>query len=186
MIASPMPHAAGLVFLAVLFGLASAHKLRDMRDFKGVLDAYFRGSRWAGSGLRLLVATVVIAWEVSIAIGAAIALVVPAAVAVAALLSAVLLLIYAAAMAISLARGNTLQDCGCSWGKGGTPVSYMLVIRNVFLAGLAGLLLLPMSAAPIGIIDALNVMAMSTLAYLLYLVSDQLIINHGRIREVSP
>ncbi len=182
MLVSSVPHAAGLVFLAVLFGFASAHKLLDIPGFKGVLNAYFEGVQFAGRDARSLLAMLIIAWEVSIVIAAAIALLIPTAVTVAALLSAVLLLVYAAAMATNLARGNPMQDCGCSWGKGDTPVSYMLVARNAFLAGLAGLLLIPAPAIPFGFLDAANVMAISILAYIVYLVADQLIINHGRIQ----
>ena len=177
MLVSSVPHAAGLVFLAVLFGFASAHKLLDIPGFKGVLNAYFEGVQFAGRDARSLLAMLIIAWEVSIVIAAAIALLIPTA-----LLSAVLLLVYAAAMATNLARGNPMQDCGCSWGKGDTPVSYMLVARNAFLAGLAGLLLIPAPAIPFGFPDAANVMAISILAYIVYLVADQLIINHGRIQ----
>lgn len=183
--ASQIPHVGGLLFLVVLFGLASVHKLRDFRRFVGVVSAYFKGARWTEGLPRRLLAVCVVAWELCVTIVASIALFLPSAVVIAALLAAGVLLMYALAMAVNLARGNRMLDCGCSWGEGRTPVSYLLVARNMVLAGMASLLLIPLPPAGMGVFDVVNAIAMALLAYLLYSVADQLIVNQGSSQEVS-
>lgn len=183
--ASQIPHVGGLLFLMVLFGLASVHKLRDFPRFVGVLSAYFRGARWTEGRPRLLLAVFVVTLEASIALAASIALFLPSAVVIAALLAAGVLLMYALAMAVNLARGNRMLDCGCSWGEGRTPVSFLLVARNIVIAGMASLLLIPLPPAGMGVFDVVNAIAMALLAYLLYMVADQLIVNQGSSQEAS-
>jgi len=175
----------GLLFLGGLFGLSLVHKLRDLQRFMSVLRSYFNDVRWFGTRLQFLLAVLVIAWEAVIVIAVAIALRDSATAVVAGLLSAGMLLIYGAAMAVTLRRGNAMLDCGCSWGEQRTPVSLLLVVRNLVLAGLScGLFMFPVDPVPFGSLDTVNAIAIASLAYLLYLAADQLILNQSTNPEV--
>lgn len=94
--------------------------------------------------------------------------------------TAVLLLLYAAALAANLLRGRRQIDCGCglSGAVGGDqPLSWWLVARNVVLASLAGLAGLPESGRELGTFDALTLAGAVLAAVLLYAGASQLIRN---------
>ncbi|MEF9603853.1 methylamine utilization protein MauE, partial [Paracoccus sp. PXZ] len=55
----------------------------------------------------------------------------------AAITAAGLLLVFAAALAINVLRGRTQIDCGCFRNGLKQPVSWLLVLRNLVLTGLA-------------------------------------------------
>ncbi|WP_298394149.1 MauE/DoxX family redox-associated membrane protein [Sphingobium sp.] len=57
-----------------------------------------------------------------------------------------LLLLFAGAMAINIVRGRSHIDCGCGHGALRHPIGWPLVARNVALAALLGLRLLPAPA----------------------------------------
>lgn len=74
----------------------------------------------------------------------AVALLLPASRTWAAPVGAVLLVLYGCAIAFNLARGRADIDCGCRAGNY-TPLTWRLVWRNLFLAGLSLSLLLPVA-----------------------------------------
>lgn len=119
--------------LAMLWSAAAWHKLQDRAGFTSALLAYELLSppicRRAGLLLPLLETLI------------AVCLVVPGSRAPAALLSAILLVTYGAAMAVNLVRGKANIDCGCA-GSEGQVISWWLVLRNVILC-CASLALLP-------------------------------------------
>ena len=79
-------------------------------------------------------------------------LVVPATRPAAALGAAMLLGLYAAAIAINLRRGHVTLDCGC--GGPGYGLSWLLVARNGALIAAAGLAAMPVSGRELGAADA--------------------------------
>lgn len=117
--------------LAALFAVAAAHKLRDRRYFDGIVLDY----RLLPPRLALRVARLLPGLELALAAGLLVGW------RPAALTAAAVLLGYAAAMTVNLARGHREIDCGC----GGPPqrLSGWLVGRNVIMAAAALALLLP-------------------------------------------
>jgi hypothetical protein len=85
--------------------------------------------------------------------------------------TAALMLVYATAIAVNLFRGRVHIVCGCGLGRPAAsddPLSWWLVARNVGLAVLALLCVLPASPREIGAYDWLTViLAMSGSALLL-------------------
>ncbi len=113
--------------LALLFAQAAWHKWRAPAHFGAQLAAY----RLVPRGL-LGVATLAIPLTESVV---ALALLAPATRAWAAVSGAVLLLGYAAAMGINLARGRRDLDCGCTGPAERRPIAAWMVWRNVLLGG---------------------------------------------------
>lgn len=93
-----------------------------------------------------------------------------------AVLAAVLLLAYGAAMGVHRWHGHAL-DCGC--GGEPLPVSWALVARNGVLAAVAAVAAAPVAARPMGYADFAVVVAAVTLATLLYAAFNQLLRHHG-------
>jgi hypothetical protein len=158
--------------LALLLLSAAWHKLAARAEFIAVL----RGYELLPAPLLRPVAALIplaefvlgVAWLV----GAAWDLVASA--------TAVLLLAYAAAIAINLYRGRVEIACGCGLsGRAGASqrLSGWLVLRNLVLAGLAGLAALPASGRALGLADAFTLAAATAAAVLLYAGTSQLIRN---------
>jgi hypothetical protein len=78
---------------------------------------------------------------------------------VGALVAALLLLVYALAIAINLARGRRDLDCGCAGPGNRRPVRGMLVARNLLYAAMALVLLLPDSGRSLVWVDATTALA---------------------------
>src|SRR5262245_38678383 len=115
-------------FLA-LFAGSLIHKLIKLTQFKATVASYVRNSVMARDGAVLVLSTAVILGEAA----AVIVCMAPVAGSHRAIVLAGMLLIYAAAMAINLWRGNLLLDCGCTWGTARQPVGHELVARNLVL-----------------------------------------------------
>lgn len=113
--------------VATLFALAAWHKLREWPRIGGVIAGYRIVPEWAA----VPIARVLIVLEFGVAVGA---LVTPQAL----LGAALLLLTYAAAMGINIARGNDRIDCGCNaFGTSGPGLVWPMVIRNTTIALIA-------------------------------------------------
>ena len=84
---------------------------------------------------------------------------------------AALLLAYAAAMGINIARGRDHIDCGClGFGAAQATLGWELVLRNVALATFAfAVFALPLSARPLGAIDWISGIGAIAAFALLYL-----------------
>jgi len=115
--------------LALLFAAAAVHKLRGGAAFRETLSAYALLPEPAVAPA----ARVLPGLELAIAL----ALAVPAAAAAGALAAAGLLVLYAAAMAINLARGRRDLDCGCFGPAAGRTIGGALVLRNGVLVAAA-------------------------------------------------
>lgn len=97
-------------------------------------------------------------------------------------LAMALLLAYAAAMAWHRARGHRL-DCGC--GGEALPVSWLLVLRNVGLAALAGLPMLPDSRRELGLAEFAVIAAALLLSTVLYAAFNQ-VLRHLDAARTRP
>jgi hypothetical protein len=133
--------------LALLFGAAVLHKVRDLGRFRTTLGGY-----------RLLPAPFVPAAAlavVAIESGIAVALASGRPRGFGALGAASLLALYGAAIAVNLARGRRDLECGCA--AAGRAISGRLVARNAVLAALALAGAVPLRPRPLVWVDALTV-----------------------------
>ena len=101
-----------------------------------------------------------------------------------AMLTAALLTMYAAAIAINLRRGRAHISCGCGFGGasgGDQPLSWWLVARNLLLGALALLATLPATSRALGAYDWLTLALALAASGLLYAGASQLMRNGASI-----
>jgi uncharacterized membrane protein len=138
-----------VLVLAGVFGAAAVSKLRALDAFVGVVHNY----RLVPEPLERPIAYVLPAVELAIAMG----VLVPATRAMAALAAAILLALFAGAMAINLMRGRRDIDCGCFATVLRQHLSWPLVLRNLLLAGLALAVVPGLNARGLGWLDLMTV-----------------------------
>jgi hypothetical protein len=166
--------------LALLFGAAARHKLRDVARFRATLADH----RLVPPVLVTAASIAVIAAEV----GVVTALVIPVAPAAGPLGAALLAAVYAAALAANLLRGRRHLDCGCLGVAGRETISWWLVARNALLVAVALAGLAPTAVRPLVWMDAVTGAGLVTLATLVWLALDGLLANLpaiARLREAS-
>ncbi|MBV8909770.1 MAG: methylamine utilization protein MauE [Gammaproteobacteria bacterium] len=151
---------------ALLFASASLHKLLDLRHFAEVFGAY-EVLPPAFARLSPLVPLL------ELTVGAA--LLAGASRTGAAASGSALLVAYAAAIGINVARGRRDLSCGCGGPNDRAPVACWMVWRNLVLAALLGVTLLPWSSRPMGAADALTIGAGTAVTALLYISLDGLL-----------
>lgn len=163
----PVPAAILSLCLAVLWLAAGLHKLADLQAFAGALQAYDIAPR----ALLVLLGPMLPVLELALAAGLLNAVTRPAA----GVLGALLLLGYAAAMALNLRRGRRDLDCGCMGFGTRSRISSTLVWRNA-LAALASLCagLLPRASRASGWMDTWTIIAAVMVIVLLYLALEGL------------
>jgi uncharacterized membrane protein YphA (DoxX/SURF4 family) len=155
--------------LALLFGWAAAHKLRDVAGFRAALEGYdLLARRWAVPAGALLIAS-----EVGVAAG----LLLPRVAPLAALAGAALLVLYAVAIAVNLRRGRRDIDCGCGGPAGRQTISGGLVVRNGVLALAALGSAAPAHARSLTWVDGPTIVAAVATVALLYTAVDGLLLN---------
>jgi uncharacterized membrane protein YphA (DoxX/SURF4 family) len=160
--------------VALLFGSAAVHKLRDLRGFDEIFAAY----GVAGAISRWRLAWLVPVLELVTAVG----LLIDATRLYAAVLGAVLLVSYALAIGINLRRGRRDLACGCGGPDERRPIASWMVWRNVLIALVVLSALVPWSGRPLGVTDGVTVVfGVLTLA-LIYLCVDQLM---GYLQRVA-
>jgi hypothetical protein len=137
--------------LGLLFLVAAVHKLRDPAAFRVALAAY----EIVPDGATAAVALVLPLIELATAAGL---LIVPA-VLPAALVAALLLGVYSAAIAVNLARGRRDLDCGCMGPAARQPIGAGLLVRNAVLVVAAFLCAAPAHVRPLAWLDAFTVVA---------------------------
>lgn len=164
------------ICFALLLLLAAVHKLTALDAFRATLDAY----QLLPSVLVAPVSLLVPLSEIVLGAAWLLAIQLPTV----ALLSAVLLAAYSAAIAINLLRGRIHIDCGCgmasSAGKD-TQLSWRLVVRNCLLIAAALSAMLPASERAIGILDYVTLVAGLLAIVLLYGAANQLLNNGAAI-----
>ncbi len=171
----PLLHWLAATALALLFAAAAVGKLRDLRGFRDVLDAYDLVPRAVTGVLAPALGLVELAL--------AVALCVPATWFLAAWVAIALLSVYAAAMGVNLMRGRTQMNCGCM-GAGGDALSPWLVARNLLLLTLPALLLVPQAPRAFVWVDAFTLLAGLAALALAYRLGEQLIANLHSQRRI--
>lgn len=163
--------------LSLLLGWAAWHKLRDVGAFAAAVDDY-----------RLLPPV----WTVPLAAGLpalecglAVGLWLPGVAPLAALGCAVLLGLYAGAMAMALRGGRRDVDCGCAGPARQQSVRPALVARNLVLVGAASLAALPAGPRTLGWVDGLTIAAATLAGACLYLAIDGLLANGPRLAALA-
>jgi uncharacterized membrane protein YphA (DoxX/SURF4 family) len=155
------------LLLAMIFGVAGAAKLRAADRFAGVVENY----RLLPQGLVRPVALALSVIELLLAP----ALLVPGLQAPATAMATLLLVTFAAAMAINLRRGRSGIDCGCAIGLLKERISWPLVGRNLMLAlAAASLAVADSSERPLAWLDWFSVAAGTSCGLLLYAAAGRL------------
>lgn len=163
---------SAVVFTTLLFAAAALHKLWDFTAFTGYVADY----RLVPERLSRAAAALAAGAEL-LAVGL---LVVPGGQAAGSSLAIALLLFYATAIAVNLARGRDRIECGC--GGAVQPLSRTLVLRNLALSAVvaAGL------GGTTGALDAggavTALLAGSTL-WVGYALIDQILANGAYLRR---
>ena len=155
--------------LALLWIAAALFKLRGFEVFSVVLADY----RLVPERVVHACAAAVIVLELGLGLG----LLVSATRGIALIGSALLLATYAAAIALNLYRGRRFIDCGCMGPVGHQPLSAWLVARNLLLAVLALVAMLPGQGRALVWFDAITVPAAIAVAALLYAATNRLVAN---------
>jgi len=173
-VADPVAVGAAVGALALILFAAAWHKLSDAEVFAGALQAYqLLPAPLVGAVARVLPL---------IEAGLGIALLVPLSRSPALVATAVLMLTYATAMGINLARGRDQVDCGC--GGEAHPLSWALVARNVVLAAVALAVAGPTAERGFEWLDGVTLLVGVLAFYALYLMADELLRQSDRLRRL--
>lgn len=159
--------------LALLLLDAAVHKLRDLRGFREALAGY-----------RIVPAPGVMPAALGLAaaeLALVPALLAPGLGAAPALCAAALLVLYAAAIGVNLARGRRDIDCGCSSRALRGSLHGGLVARNLGLAGLALVAALPAGARTLHWVDGVTIAGAVAAGALLYAAADRALANAPRL-----
>lgn len=155
-----------LACFALLFVSSAVHKLRDPGHFAEVLRAYEVLPEGA-----VRFATLAPLAELAVAAG-----LLPGTTRFGAGLGGSALLgVYACAIAVNLARGRRDLACGCGGPDDARAIAPWMVVRNLMLALLLGIALVPWKTRPLLPVDALTVAGGAAVATLLYMSLDQLL-----------
>lgn len=160
---------AGL--FALLFAVAAAQKLRAPSRFTEALAAY----RLVPAGVARF-SVLVPVLEALLALG----LLMRATRVAAASTGAVLLVAYAAAIAVNLRRGRHDLACGCGGPNERRPIARWMVARNLLLAAALAAAALPRNQRPIEAADLLTIVDGTLITALIYASLDRL------LSRVSP
>jgi len=171
----PLVHLASAGLLALLLGSGGMQKLRNLSNFMQVLQRY-----GLGQGSRRALGFLLPVGEILSAAGLLLSLEMPWL----AVPAAVLLGAYAGVLAISVRRGEAIEDCGCHFGGKPQPTSPALVGRNLMLMGLALNLSLPANVRPLVWFDALTLFFLFISAAALYGLAHLLMANHVALRKL--
>lgn len=166
-----MAAASATTFTALLFLRAAWHKAADFGTFTGyVADYQLLPERLVEPAARLLIAA---------EFATVLLLVLPLTVGFGAALAMALLGLYAAGIAINIARGRTRIECGC--GGPAQPLSSALLLRNALLAAIAATVF-AVTEQPLGFAEAAAALGCGLTLWLIYAVIEQLLANAGHIR----
>lgn len=155
-----------VLVLAGVFGAAAMSKLRALDAFVGVVHNY----RLVPEPLERPIAYGLPGVELAIAMG----VLVPTTRATAALAAAILLALFAGAMAINLMRGRRDIDCGCFATVLRQHLSWPLVLRNLLLAASALLVIPGLRPRGLGWLDLVTVGCASAALVFVYAAASRL------------
>ena len=154
------------ICFAVLFASAALHKWRDLAGFEQAFAAYALLPQIPKQRLVWLVPLC----ETAVAVG----LLAPRTRAVAALGGALLLLAYAAAIALNLQRGRRDIACGCGGPDQRRPIAGWMAWRNLVLALVLAIAIWPWSGRALTWMDAATIAFGAAAAIVAYLCFDRL------------
>lgn len=157
------------VGLALLFLDASIHKLRDFNAFREAVSGYRIVPRWGEP----IAAGALVGAELAVSV----ALVLPGSGAGPALASVALLLLYASAIGVNLARGRRDIDCGCAGRAARRSLHGGLVVRNLALVGLALVASLPAGPRSLHWVDGVTLVGVVVSGAALYAAADRALAN---------
>ena len=166
--------------LTVLFASAAIHKLRDPAKFRAAFSAYAVLPPGVAPGAAAIIPLL----ELCVALG----LLAPRTRAIAGSVGIVLLLGYAAGMAVNLRRGRRDIACGCGGPDERRPIAAWMAWRNLALALLLALALGSWQGRTLLATDALTVCGGLAAAVLLYQCLDRLgqVALRARALQVPP
>lgn len=153
--------------VALLFASAGVHKLRDLRRFDETFAAYGLMPTLA----RRRVSRMVPILEIAVAVG----LLADGWRRYAGVLGIMLLLGYAAAIAINLRRGRRDLACGCGGPDERRPISAWMVWRNILISLVLAVALEPWASRPLSFTDGVTIVFGLLTVALVYLSADRLL-----------
>jgi hypothetical protein len=163
---------------ALLFASAAVHKLRDLRRFDEIFSAY----GLIPGRTRLRLSRLVPLAEGLVAIGMLLDVSrVPAV-----LCAMALLIAYAAAITLNLSRGRRDLACGCGGPDDRRPIAPWMVWRNILLAWVLALVLLPWGSRPWMLMDLVTIVFGTATCALVYLCMDRLLDHTARMSARLP
>jgi hypothetical protein len=154
-----------IVSAALLFFVAAVHKLRDLWRFREIFAAY----RLLPAARHL--APIVPALELAVGVG----LLFDTLRTMALRTGVALLLAYATAIAVNLARGRRDLDCGCAGPNDRRPISAWMAWRNVGMGIVLATALLPWTDRALVLTDGVTVGFGTACCALVYLCLDRLL-----------
>lgn len=175
---NPVMELAIRLAIAMLFLGSVAHKLRSPMEFAGTVEAYLRGVPFVTETIKWIAVAAIVAMEAAVVMFC----VLPGPAFLAGGGATAILLLYAVAMGTNIARGNVLLDCGCALAAAQQPVSKALVLRNLVLATISALLLMPSSEQAAEVFEIVNAVIFAGFLLLIYEVSNQLILNAQKMK----
>jgi uncharacterized membrane protein YphA (DoxX/SURF4 family) len=162
------------LWMAAYLGVAAIGKLRDTAAFTQAVAAYrlLPASAVApiAKALPYLELLVAAAWLI------------PLARPLAALASALLLVVFATAIAVNLTRGRSHIDCGCNVRQK-QRLSWWLVFRNLALTILGLCMLLPTTGRHLSVVDALLVVIIAGFGYLVSVLVPMVMNNSNHLKR---
>lgn len=174
-IADPAAKGAVIGALALILLGAAWHKLSEPNMFLSALAAY----RLLPQSLLDVAARGIPVLEIALGAG----MLVPATRSIALVGVALLMIGYALAIGVNLARGRSYIDCGC--GGAAHPLSWGLIVRNGVLAAAA----LAASGAtidrPLDWLDAVTVVLGVLAFFVTYLMADELLRQASRMARAE-
>lgn len=172
----PIYVVAAALALAVILGSAATHKLRSPIRFANQVEDY----RLLPGALVRPVSRLLPWLEMAVAF----TLLVPVSRHVGGIAAALLLALYAGAIAINLWRGRHDLDCGCAGPDQAQPIRAVLLARNAVLVGLALVASLAPDSRGLGVFDLFVVIAASAVVLFLYAAADGLMVNGPRLLKL--
>jgi Methylamine utilisation protein MauE len=171
----PVYNLVAAEFIGLLLLASGIHKLLDSQKLTQVVAAY----RLVPDLLVLPISSAVTASE----IGLGAALILRIGMLEASLGAALLLVTYAVAISISILKGRTRIDCGCSW-RAGSTLHPALVVRNLLLTCLALVALLPTTSRSLIAFDVFQAIGATIALGIFYFSTEALLVN-AELRQRS-
>ena len=169
MLMDPLVSLVAALLLSYIFAVAALHKWQAMEEFRATLENY-----------RLLPALLLAPAAVVLPLAETVtglALLIPSTSNYAAVLAALLLLLYIIGIGVNLLRGRRTIDCGCGGSDQRQNISEWLIVRNLVLLGLTYIVIAPETSRTLLWLDWLVVVMATLAACLVYNVFNQLLVN---------